>query len=97
MYVVYLLLNVTYWIQGSSAAVPITTLLALLGLWIGVSLPLTFIGAFLGQRKGVSHYIYNLLEHLMACPGFAIICNSVPGADSDILDRGLRFTEGFDF
>ena len=62
MYVAYLIQNITYWSQGSSAAVPITMLLALLGLWIGASLPLTFIGAFLGQRKGVSHTIFSSPE-----------------------------------
>jgi len=45
-------LNLIYWLEGSSAAVPILTLLTLLGLF-GLSIPLTFIGAFVGYRKPV--------------------------------------------
>ena len=36
---------------GSSAAVPILTVLALLALWFGISVPLVFLGAFIGFRK----------------------------------------------
>merc|ERR1719271_1466247 len=37
--------------EGSTGAVPITTLLALLALWFGISVPLVFLGAYLGFRK----------------------------------------------
>lgn len=47
-------MNLVLWSKGSSAAVPFTTLLALLSLWFGVSLPLTFVGAYFGFRKRVS-------------------------------------------
>lgn len=46
-------LNLLLWGAGSSAAIPFTTLLALLCLWFGISLPLTFFGSFLGFRKAV--------------------------------------------
>mmetsp|Transcript_2667 Transcript_2667/g.4265 ORF Transcript_2667/g.4265 Transcript_2667/m.4265 type:complete len:649 (+) Transcript_2667:89-2035(+) len=36
---------------GSTGAVPISTLLALLALWFGISVPLVFLGAYLGFRK----------------------------------------------
>ena len=51
---VFFVLNLFLWGAGSSAAIPFTTLLALLCLWFGVSLPLTFFGSFLGFRKSVS-------------------------------------------
>lgn len=51
---VFFILNLFLWGAGSSAAIPFTTLLALLCLWFGVSLPLTFFGSFLGFRKAVS-------------------------------------------
>ncbi len=51
---IFFFLNLLLWGQGSSAAIPFTTLLALLCLWFGISLPLTFFGAFLGFRKEVS-------------------------------------------
>lgn len=43
------------WAKGSSAAIPFTTLLALLALWFGISVPLTFVGAYFGFKKRVSH------------------------------------------
>ncbi|KAL5476329.1 hypothetical protein EMCRGX_G026258 [Ephydatia muelleri] len=50
---VFFFLNLLMWGAKSSAAIPFTTLLALLCLWFGISLPLTFIGSFLGFRKPV--------------------------------------------
>ena len=54
VFVVFFILNLFLWGAGSSAAIPFTTLLALLCLWFGISLPLTFFGAFLGFRRPVS-------------------------------------------
>ncbi|VDP23569.1 unnamed protein product [Soboliphyme baturini] len=48
---VFFICNWFLWASESSAAVPFTTLLVLLLLWIGVSLPLTFIGAYMGFKK----------------------------------------------
>ncbi|XP_031555526.1 transmembrane 9 superfamily member 2-like [Actinia tenebrosa] len=48
---IFFLLNLVLWVEGSSAAVPFTTLLALLALWFGISVPLTFLGAYLGFKK----------------------------------------------
>ena len=43
-------LNLVLWYYGSSAAIPFLTLVALLALWFGVSVPLTFVGAYFGFR-----------------------------------------------
>jgi len=48
---VFFILNFVLWTKGSSASIPFLTLLALLALWFGISVPLTFVGAFLGFRK----------------------------------------------
>lgn len=48
---VFFTLNLFLWAKGSSAAIPFTTLLALLALWFGVSVPLTFVGAYFGFKK----------------------------------------------
>ena len=53
MFGITLLLNFVLWAHGSSAALPFLTILALIGLWFGVSMPLTFVGAFFGFRKRV--------------------------------------------
>ena len=50
----FFILNLVLWIQQSSAAIPFTTLLALLALWFGISVPLTFVGAYFGFKKRVS-------------------------------------------
>ncbi|XP_033339783.1 transmembrane 9 superfamily protein member 2 [Megalopta genalis] len=47
----FFVMNLIFWANGSSAAVPFSTLIALLALWFGVSLPLTFIGGYFGFRK----------------------------------------------
>ena len=52
--VVFLLvfvLNLVLWINGSSAAMPFGTLVALLALWFGISTPLVFAGAYFGFKK----------------------------------------------
>ncbi|XP_064486215.1 transmembrane 9 superfamily member 4-like [Ornithodoros turicata] len=44
-------LNFFIWGKHSSGAVPFTTMLALLCLWFGISVPLVFLGYFFGYRK----------------------------------------------
>lgn len=47
-------MNLILWVEGSSAAIPFGTLVAILALWFGISVPLTFIGAYFGFKKAVS-------------------------------------------
>lgn len=49
----FFIMNLILWSKGSSGAVPFSTLIALLALWFGVSVPLTFAGAYIGFRKRV--------------------------------------------
>ncbi|CAF3191948.1 unnamed protein product [Rotaria sp. Silwood2] len=51
---IFFILNLVLWANGSSAAIPFTTFLALLALWFCVSTPLVFIGAYLGFKRPVS-------------------------------------------
>ena len=55
------MLNLFLWGKGSSAVIPFTTLIALLALWFGISVPLTFVGAYFGFKKRVS--VMNDLSH----------------------------------
>ncbi|XP_019646517.1 PREDICTED: transmembrane 9 superfamily member 2-like isoform X2 [Branchiostoma belcheri] len=48
---VFFMMNLVLWVEGSSAAIPFSTLVALLALWFCVSVPLTFIGAYFGFKK----------------------------------------------
>lgn len=53
IFAAFFIVNLFLWGAQSSAAIPFTTLIALLCLWFGISLPLTFIGSFLGFRRVV--------------------------------------------
>lgn len=50
---IFLFLNFMVWGQKSSGAVPFGTMIALIFLWFGVSVPLTFVGAYFGYRREV--------------------------------------------
>lgn len=50
---VFFVLNLVLWSKGSSGAISFGILVALLALWFGISVPLTFVGAFFGFRKRV--------------------------------------------
>jgi len=43
----------TYWSCCGAVQVPFGTMVALLCMWMGISLPLVFIGYFFGSRKQV--------------------------------------------
>jgi len=48
---IFFVLNLMIWHEKSSGAVPFATLVALLVLWFGISMPLVFAGAQLGMRR----------------------------------------------
>lgn len=53
VFCLFFVMNLVLWAKESSAAIPFSTLLALLVLWFCVSVPLTFVGALFGFRKRV--------------------------------------------
>ena len=50
----FLVIDVSLLSVGSSGAVPVSTLLTLVVLWFGVSVPLVFLGAYVGFKKDVA-------------------------------------------
>ncbi|CAM9887135.1 unnamed protein product [Phaeothamnion confervicola] len=44
-------LDVTSWAYGSTQAVPVVSMAALLALWFGISVPLVFLGAYFGYKR----------------------------------------------
>lgn len=48
---IFFCLNLLVWSQHSSGAVPFGTLIALLVLWLGISVPLVFLGSFIAFSK----------------------------------------------
>eukprot|EP01062_Namystynia_karyoxenos_P069674 TRINITY_DN65146_c0_g1_i1.p1 TRINITY_DN65146_c0_g1~~TRINITY_DN65146_c0_g1_i1.p1 ORF type:complete len:647 (+),score=236.47 TRINITY_DN65146_c0_g1_i1:120-2060(+) len=51
MMAVYFVLNIVQWRKGSSSAIPATSLLALFGMWFGISLPLVIVGGVVGFKR----------------------------------------------
>jgi transmembrane 9 superfamily protein 2/4 len=51
VFVLFFVLNLFVWAERSSGAVPFLTLVTLLILWLGVSVPLTYLGAHWAWRK----------------------------------------------
>ncbi|KAI4337242.1 hypothetical protein L6164_015683 [Bauhinia variegata] len=48
---IFFVLNALIWGQKSSGAVPFGTMFALIFLWFGISVPLVFVGSYVGFRK----------------------------------------------
>ncbi|PKU65802.1 transmembrane 9 superfamily member 7 [Dendrobium catenatum] len=48
---IFFVLNALIWGEKSSGAVPFGTMFALVFLWFGISVPLVFVGSYLGFRK----------------------------------------------
>lgn len=71
----FFVLNLVLWIKGSSAAIPFSTLVALLALWFGISVPLTFVGAYFGFRRRVS--------------GFGVCCDSRLSEEDSLVQTGV--------
>uniref|UniRef100_A0A665ULY9 Transmembrane 9 superfamily member n=1 Tax=Echeneis naucrates TaxID=173247 RepID=A0A665ULY9_ECHNA len=58
----FFVMNLILWGEGSSAAMPFGTLVAILALWFCISVPLTFIGAYFGFKKAVSKYGHTIFH-----------------------------------
>ncbi|CAM6101052.1 unnamed protein product [Calypogeia fissa] len=54
LFVIFFFLNALIWEEKSSGAVPFGTMLALVFLWFGISVPLVFIGSYYGFKKPVT-------------------------------------------
>ncbi|RCV22132.1 hypothetical protein SETIT_4G196100v2 [Setaria italica] len=51
VFAIFFVLNALIWGEKSSGAVPFTTMFALVLLWFGISVPLVFVGSYLGFKK----------------------------------------------
>nr|XP_033512686.1 transmembrane 9 superfamily member 7-like isoform X3 [Nicotiana tomentosiformis] len=51
LFAIFFVLNALIWGEKSSGAVPFGTMFVLVLLWFGISVPLVFLGSFLGYRK----------------------------------------------
>lgn len=48
---IFMFLNLLAWTKKSSGAIPFGTLVALIFLWFGISVPLTFMGSYFGYKR----------------------------------------------
>ncbi|XP_022124982.1 transmembrane 9 superfamily member 2 [Pieris rapae] len=76
---IFFVLNLVLWGKGSSAAIPFSTLVALLALWFGVSVPLTFIGAYFGFRKRILDHPVRTNQIPRQIPEQSLYTQPVPG------------------
>ena len=51
VFTIFFALNLLVWSQKSSGAVPFTTLCSLLVLWLGISLPLVYLGSYISYKQ----------------------------------------------
>ncbi|XP_059484241.1 transmembrane 9 superfamily member 2 [Neocloeon triangulifer] len=92
----FFVLNLVLWGEGSSAAVPFTTLIAILALWFGVSVPLTFVGAFLGFRKRPLEHPVRTNQIPRQIPEQSVYTQPIPGVImGGVLPFGCIFIQLF--
>jgi len=75
----FFIMNLVLWYYGSSAAIPFFTLVALLSLWFGVSVPLTFVGAYFGFRKPMIEQPVRTNQIPRQIPDQSIYTQPIPG------------------
>jgi len=76
---IFFVLNIVLWVMGSSAAVPFTTLLALLALWFCISVPLTFVGAYFGFKKLIIEHPVRTNQIPRQIPSQSFYARAFPG------------------
>ncbi|XP_063242426.1 transmembrane 9 superfamily member 2 [Bacillus rossius redtenbacheri] len=79
VFCLFFVMNLILWANSSSAAVPFSTLVALLALWIGVSMPLTFIGAYFGFRKRPIEHPVRTNQIPRQIPDQSVYTQPIPG------------------
>lgn len=52
----FFLLNLVNWANASTDAVPFTSMLVVVILWFGISVPLVFLGSYFGYKKDAIEY-----------------------------------------
>ncbi|XP_023298241.2 transmembrane 9 superfamily member 2 [Lucilia cuprina] len=75
----FFIMNLVLWGEQSSGAVPFSTLIALLALWFGVSVPLTFVGAYFGFRKRSLEHPVRTNQIPRQIPDQSIYTQPIPG------------------
>lgn len=92
----FFVMNLVLWSKGSSGAVPFSTLIALLALWFGISVPLTFGGAYIGFRKRPFEHPVRTNQIPRQIPDQTVYTQPIPGIImGGILPFGCIFIQLF--
>ncbi|KAL0974135.1 hypothetical protein UPYG_G00216100 [Umbra pygmaea] len=92
----FFLMNLILWVEGSSAAIPFGTLVAILALWFGISVPLTFVGAYFGFKKAAIEQPVRTNQIPRQIPEQSFFTKPVPGiVMGGILPFGCIFIQLF--
>ncbi|VDN56752.1 unnamed protein product [Dracunculus medinensis] len=96
IFAVFFVSNLMLWAKGSSAAVPFGTLIALLSLWLFVSIPLTFIGSYFGFKKRPIQHPVRTNQIPRQVPEQSLYTKPIPGMlMGGILPFGCIFIQLF--
>ncbi|TWW55752.1 transmembrane 9 superfamily member 2 isoform X2 [Takifugu flavidus] len=92
----FFLMNLILWVEGSSAAIPFGTLVAILALWFGISVPLTFVGAYFGFKKAAIEQPVRTNQIPRQIPEQSFFTKPIPGiVMGGILPFGCIFIQLF--
>ncbi|XP_038673822.1 transmembrane 9 superfamily member 2 [Scyliorhinus canicula] len=92
----FFIMNLILWGEGSSAAMPFGTLVAILAMWFGISVPLTFLGAYFGFKKHTMEHPVRINQIPRQIPEQSFYTKSVPGIFmGGILPFGCIFIQLF--
>eukprot|EP00172_Hildenbrandia_rubra_P002149 Plantae.Rhodophyta-Hildenbrandia_rubra.ctg28226.p1 GENE.Plantae.Rhodophyta-Hildenbrandia_rubra.ctg28226~~Plantae.Rhodophyta-Hildenbrandia_rubra.ctg28226.p1 ORF type:complete len:369 (-),score=36.16 Plantae.Rhodophyta-Hildenbrandia_rubra.ctg28226:279-1331(-) len=92
-FAVFFTLNFVLWISGSTGAVPFLTLLFLLVLWFGISVPLNVVGAFVGYKQKPFEYPTRTNQIPREIPKTSILPPKFFAVFAGILPFGVVFIE----
>ncbi|XP_001606496.2 transmembrane 9 superfamily member 2 isoform X2 [Nasonia vitripennis] len=92
----FFIMNLIFWAKGSSASVPFSTLVAILALWFGISVPLTFIGAYFGFKKRAIEHPVRTNQIPRQIPEQSFYTQAIPGVImGGVLPFGCIFIQLF--
>lgn len=96
VFTLFIIMDLVVWSYGSTGAVPILSMLAVVAMWFGISVPLVFLGAYFGYKQDIMGYPCQTSNIPREIPEQAwylnpIVCNLLGG----ILPFGACFVELF--
>lgn len=93
VFVVFFMLNFLLWVSGSTGAIPFLTLLLLLVMWFGISVPLNVIGAFVGYKQKAYEFPVRTNQIPREIPNAHSFLNILFAVFSGVLPFGVVFME----